>query len=77
MRTVLLTALLLLSLTAGAAESTLRIYYIGNSVTDTIRYKPLAELAATRGVRLDWGRHMIPGAPLEWLMGHRDEGFRE
>ena len=49
MRTELLTALLLLSLTAGAAESTLRVYYIGNSVTDTIRYKPLADLAATRG----------------------------
>lgn len=77
MRTELLTALLLLSLTAGAAESTLRVYYIGNSVTDTIRYKPLADLAATRGVKLDWGRHMIPGAPLEWLYTHENDGFRE
>jgi len=56
---------------------TLRVYYIGNSVTDTIRYQPLAELAATRDVKIEWGRHMIPGAPLEWLHGHRDEGFRE
>lgn len=55
----------------------LRVYYIGNSVTDTIRYKPLAELAATREVKIVWGRHMIPGAPLEWLMGHANEGFRE
>ncbi|MEI7945954.1 MAG: hypothetical protein WCJ02_04630 [bacterium] len=77
MRTELLTALLLLSLTAGATESTLRVYYIGNSVTDTIRYKPLADLAATRGVKIDWGRHMIPGAPLEWLYTHENDGFRE
>ena len=58
-------------------NQTLRVYYIGNSVTDTIRYKPLAELAATRGVKLDWGRHMIPGAPLEWLHDHPGDGFRE
>ncbi len=77
----LLALALLLGLAAAPARAetsrTLRVYYIGNSVTDTIRYQPLAELAATRGVRIDWGRHMIPGAPLEWLHGHRDDGFRE
>ncbi len=65
---------------ARAADATgrvLRVYYIGNSVTDTIRYKPLADLAAVRGVKIEWGRHMIPGAPLEWLHDHRDDGFRE
>jgi hypothetical protein len=62
---------------ADATGRVLRVYYIGNSVTDTIRYKPLADLAAVRGVKIEWGRHMIPGAPLEWLHGHRDEGFRE
>lgn len=56
---------------------TLRVYYIGNSVTDVIRYKPLAELAATRGSKIAWGRHMIPGAPLEWLHDHPNDGFRE
>jgi Mlc titration factor MtfA (ptsG expression regulator) len=53
------------------------VYYIGNSVTDTIRYGPLTELAATRGVKITWGRHMIPGAPLEWLYTHPNDGFRE
>lgn len=64
---------------AAAAEppKTLRVYYLGNSVTDTIRYAQLAKLAATRGVTLTWGRHMIPGAPLEWLHAHPNDGFRE
>jgi len=54
-----------------------RIYFIGNSVTDTIRYAELAKLAQSRGIKLTWGRHMIPGAPLEWLYNHPNEGFRE
>ncbi len=58
-------------------QRTMRVYYIGNSVTDTIRYGQLAELAETRSVKLVWGRHMIPGAPLEWLYTHPDDGFRE
>ena len=64
---------------AGAAEPTnlFRVYYLGNSVTDTIRYGELATLAATRGVKLTWGRQMIPGAPLEWLYTHPNDGFRE
>jgi hypothetical protein len=64
------------SLAAGATNS-LRVYYIGNSVTDTIRYGSFAKLADTRGVKVTWGRHMIPGAPLEWLYGHPNDGFRE
>lgn len=68
-----------LALTLAAAEGakTFRVYYIGNSVTDTIRYGQLAKLAATRGITVTWGRHMIPGAPLEWLYTHPNEGFRE
>ena len=82
-RNTVLTLITLVSLSlhvaraADATGRTLRVYYIGNSVTDTIRYKQLTELAAVRGVKIEWGRHMIPGAPLEWLMGHRDDGFRE
>lgn len=60
-----------------AETNTLRVYYIGNSVTDTIRYAELAKLAATRGVKLDWGRTMIPGAPLEWIFTHPKDGFQQ
>jgi hypothetical protein len=61
----------------SARAETLRVYFIGNSVTDTVRYGELAKLAETRGVKLDWGRTMIPGAPLEWIYEHPNDGFRE
>lgn len=62
LRASLLT-LILLTLNASAAETakTLRVYFFGNSVTDTIRYESFAELAASRGHQLIWGRHTIPG----------------
>ena len=58
-------------------ERTLRVYYVGNSVTDTIRYGSLAKLAESRGHTLTWGRDMIPGAPLSWLWEHPKDGFQE
>jgi hypothetical protein len=61
----------------GQQARSLRVYFVGNSVTDTVRYGELARLAQARGVTLVWGRHMIPGAPLEWLYTHPDDGFRE
>lgn len=64
-------------LDAAETPRSLRVYFIGNSVTDTVRYGPLAQLAAIREVKLAWGRHMIPGAPLEWLYTHPNDGFRE
>lgn len=59
-----------------AATNTLRVYFIGNSVADTVRYGELVQLAATRGVKLDWGRTMIPGAPLEWIYTNPNDGFQ-
>jgi hypothetical protein len=59
------------------AANPLRIYFIGNSVTDTIRYGEWAKLAGARGVKVEWGRTMIPGAPLEWIYTHPNDGFRE
>lgn len=58
-------------------EATFRAYFIGNSVTDTVRYGPFAELAKSRGIELRWGRQMIPGAPLEWIYDHPNDGFNE
>lgn len=80
-----MTRSLLLSITAACillsatsrAEKTLRIYYIGNSVTDTLNYPGLAELTQSRGTKIDWGRTMIPGAPLAWIYTHPDDGFGE
>ncbi len=69
--------LLFLSGTAHGDDSPLRTYFVGNSVTDTIRYGSLAKLAKSRGHTLTWGRDMIPGAPLSWLWEHPNDGFQE
>ncbi len=66
----------LTTLAVAADPQTLRVYFIGNSVTDTVRYSELAKLAAAREVQLDWGRTMIPGAPLEWIYTHPNDGFQ-
>ncbi len=58
-------SLLVLAIAAPAfaedrAPTPLRVYFVGNSVTDTINYRALAELAKSRGYTQVWGRHMIP-----------------
>ncbi len=76
--TVGLALLVVLLIHVGAqAEQTLRVYHIGNSVTDTINYKGLSQLAESRGNKYVFGRHMIPGAPLSWIWEHPNDGFRE
>ncbi len=62
---------------ASAQEKPLRVYFVGNSVTDTINYRALAELSKSRGHDHVWGRHMIPGAPLQWIWQHPKDGFQE
>lgn len=54
-----------------------RIYFIGNSVADTINYRGLDNIAESQGKAHIWGRHMIPGAPLSWLWDHPNQGFQE
>lgn len=54
----------LLAAGGSPAPKTLRVYFVGNSVTDTVKYGLLADLAKARGHTMPWGRHMIPGAPL-------------
>jgi hypothetical protein len=52
---------------ADADIDSLHGYFIGNSVTDTVRYGSLAKLAASRGRQLVWGRQIIPSAPIHQL----------
>ena len=61
-RTAVFVAVILAAVHAPAEEKPLRVYFVGNSVTDTINYRALAELAKSRGHKHVWGRHMIPGA---------------
>ncbi|MCX7005498.1 MAG: hypothetical protein NTV22_19830 [bacterium] len=57
--------------------TTIRSYYIGNSVTDTIRYDSLRQMAEGKGDANIWGRQMIPGAPLDYLWNYPDSGFQQ
>ena len=54
-----------------------RAYHIGNSITDTIRYGALARMAQSKSREYVFGRHMIPGAPMDWIWEHPDQGFKE
>jgi hypothetical protein len=74
---VMIASVLLLSGTALGDDGALRSYFVGNSVTDTIRYGSLAELAKSRGRNLTWGRQMIPGSSLSWLWEHPTDGFQQ
>jgi hypothetical protein len=63
---------------SNPAPKTLRAFFIGNSVTDTIRYDQLGELVASRGHKYEHGRHMIPGSPLFllWDASEKNNGFK-
>ena len=61
----------------SVSSQTMRIYHIGNSVTDALNYGGFKALAESEGFTHVWGRHMIPGAPLSWLWEHPNDGFQE
>ena len=82
LRSELLPVLLIwvFSLAAAPARDAgreLRVYHIGNSVTDTIRYKSLQQMARSDGRTYTYGRHMIPGAPLQFIWDRPGTGFKE
>ena len=52
-----------------------RIYYIGNSLTDEVLYGSFAEMCEAAGHPIEWGRKMIPGAPIWWHKEHPEQGF--
>ena len=63
-----------LGVAAADAKEPLAIFHVGNSLTD--QAYGMHDIAAARGQETKFGRHMIPGAPLQWLWDHRNEGFR-
>jgi len=64
----------LLFAAASDAKEPLAVFHVGNSLTD--QAYGMHDIAAARGQETKFGRHMIPGAPLQWLWEHRNEGFR-
>jgi len=59
----------------GAAAEPVAIFHVGNSLTD--QAYGMHDVAEARGHKTVFGRNMIPGAPLDWLWNHRDQGFRQ
>lgn len=53
------------------------IYFIGNSVTDSINYTSFEELATGQGKSQPWGRHIILGSPLDNIIGNPASGFQQ
>jgi hypothetical protein len=60
----------------GETIRSLRVYHIGNSLTNGIGYGSLDGMAAADGREYMFGRHVIPGAPLSWIWDHPDGGNR-
>lgn len=76
--TFLAAALTAAMATDVATAVTLRAFHIGNSVTDTIRYNALQAMVAanpSRGHTYLFGRHTIPGAPLQFIWDNPTGGF--
>jgi len=60
----------------SAIETGLRVFHVGNSLTD--QAYGMHDIAKAKGYRgVVSGRHMIPGAPLSRLWSHRCEGAIE
>lgn len=70
----LVLCLVLLTGVVAVAAEPLAVFHVGNSLTD--QAYGMHDIAKARGHDTKFGRHMIPGAPLQWLWEHRDEGFR-
>ncbi|HEX8310955.1 MAG TPA: hypothetical protein VF614_06545 [Chthoniobacteraceae bacterium] len=78
-RAALLFCALAIPAQAQQPKRELRVYFVGNSVTDTVNYNALGELAKSRGHKQILGRHMIPGSPLFllWEASEKKNGFTE
>jgi len=72
-RNFLLAALLISA--ASIRGDSLRVYLMGNSLTDNIDHSGLIQLAEEGRHTQIHGSHRIPGAPISWLYDHPDHGF--
>lgn len=69
------TVLMIALAVAVTVRSQTAVYHIGNSWTD--QAYGMHDIAADKGYETTFGRHMIPGAPLQWIYEHPNDGFRE
>ena len=70
---IILVVLQAICLAPVQAQET-RIYYLGNSLTDELKYDNFVKLADAGGEKIVWGRQMSPGIPINGLRGMREKG---
>ncbi len=70
-----LTAFFMLFSFVTYAQQTQRIYLIGNSLTDNIKYEGFTALIESRGNSINIGSQRIPGSPLSFLWQNPTGGF--
>jgi len=66
---------LLLALPTTLLAEPLRVYMIGNSLTDEVKYDTWVQFCKDAGSDVLYARKMIPGAPICWHRDHPDQGF--
>ena len=79
-QSLLAVALTLVCSASAMAQNTVRAFHIGNSVTDTLRFTQLRDMVNAnpgRGKTYVFGRHTIPGSPLEFTWNNPTGGFGE
>ena len=62
---------------AGSDPDPFRIYLIGNSVTDQVNYDGFRLMGVAEQHVHCWGRHVIPGSPLDYIWNNPGSGFQE
>ena len=65
---------LMVCASVGLAEPT-KVYMIGNSLTDEVKYDTWIKLCESGGIESLYARKMIPGAPICWHKDHPNDGF--
>ncbi len=55
----------------------MRVYMIGNSLTDQVQYRGLQKIAESRSYTHSWARHTVPGSPLELFLENPHVGVYE
>ena len=75
MKTIIITLLLSLFVTATTFAEPTKVYMIGNSLTDEVKYDDWINLCKDGGIEALYARKMIPGAPIQWHKDHPTDGF--
>lgn len=73
----ILSLVVLLVALCTAQGTTLRVYMLGNSLTDNVNYGGFRNLATQGNDTVTIGSQRIPGAPISWLWTHPGDGFAD